>query len=70
MFKNNHNLITIVEYVDNYDHHKIIQWCNNFGCVVGDVYIDGRIYPGKFFKMQFPKHLIEKHKKIMENKDG
>lgn len=50
----NHDLIVIARFHQSYDEDYIVRWCKNCGCVVGDVDIDNRTYPGRWFTMITP----------------
>jgi len=50
----NHDLIVIARFRQSYDEDYTVRWCKNCGCIVGDVDIDNRIYPGRWFKMITP----------------
>jgi hypothetical protein len=41
---------------------EVVKWCPNCGTIVIDLEVDGRIYPGKIMKMQFPKIIIKNPK--------
>lgn len=52
----NHNLkVVAVNSIDS-QTDQVIRWCRTCGSVVGDVDVDGRIYPGRVFKMLHPEH--------------
>lgn len=34
---------------------KVIRWCPVCGAIVIDMEVDGRVYPGRYQKMQLPK---------------
>jgi len=37
----------------NYDLEEyVIRWCENCGCIVGDIEFDGRLKPGGLFKIK------------------
>jgi len=50
----NHDLVIICRIMENYEIERVVRWCKNCGCIVGDVDIDNRIYPGRWFTMITP----------------
>lgn len=43
----------------HYHGHMVIKWCAKCGAIVGDAQEDGRVFPGSYFKMIFPKIALE-----------
>lgn len=40
---------------------KVIRWCPDCGAIVIDMECDGRIYPGRYKKMQLPNYRKNKN---------
>ena len=59
----NHNLEEIIR-IGTYDNgvYKVVNWCSDCGAIVIDGEIDGRIYPGRYMKIRFPKEIKKKIK--------
>lgn len=61
--KNEHigSLIEIARFDgDDPISESVVRWCPQCGAVVVDIECDGRIYPGRVRKMQFPRAGSEK----------
>ena len=43
----NHDLIVICRIPANHDIERVVRWCKNCGCIVGDWDVNERIYPGR-----------------------
>lgn len=54
-----HDLIAVFDS-QSWDYSQfVVRWCQNCGCVVVDIDMDGRTMPGGEMKMQAPKILRE-----------
>ena len=56
-----HDLIEIAELPHSWDgSSQLVKWCQICGAVVVDLEIDGRVTPGHYMKMKFPKQIYQK----------
>lgn len=58
MCKDQHELLIICRDGPEMEQ-KVVRWCINCGAVVVDIDVDGRIAPGLFMRMKFPKIAME-----------
>jgi hypothetical protein len=52
-----HNLQEI--YSEGQDTRYVVRWCTDCGAIVVDVDVDGRVMPGRYSRMKFPRIALE-----------
>lgn len=49
-----HNFFDILKDKRPFNEEYVIRWCKRCGAIIGDIDVDGRTFPGRYFKIILP----------------